>query len=41
MFDRRFLHRLPRIALIAAVRGAAAAAGSSLIALIIWWMTNR
>jgi hypothetical protein len=41
MSDRRFLRRLVRVALIAAVRGAAAAAGSSLIALIAWYVTHR
>ncbi|WP_119730106.1 hypothetical protein [Thermomonospora amylolytica] len=38
---RRTLRRLAYAALFAAVRGLAYAAGSGLIALIIWWITTR
>jgi plastocyanin domain-containing protein len=41
MFNRTFWRRMARLALIAAIRGAATAAGSGLITLIIWWITTH
>lgn len=41
MFDRTFLRRLARLAAVAAIQGAAAAAGSGLISLLIWRITQH
>lgn len=38
---KRTMRRLGRTALFAAVRGASAAAGSSVIATLIWWFGTR
>lgn len=41
MPNHRFAKHLGRTAIVAAVQGAAAAAGSAAIGTIIWWITHR
>ncbi|MEU8252382.1 hypothetical protein [Nonomuraea sp. NPDC048916] len=35
------LRRLSRAAMFAAIRGIAAATGSAIVAIIIWWLQNN
>ncbi|MQY02082.1 hypothetical protein [Actinomadura macrotermitis] len=41
MSRRTYLRRLADIAARAAIRGAATAAGTSLVALLSWWITRH
>jgi len=40
MSNLRATKRLVRTAMMSAIRGAATAAGSALVAAIIWWITH-
>ena len=41
MSRHSFLSRLTRIAILAAIRGAAVSAGSAPITLAVWWITHK